>query len=156
MIDFKRLIWVDRDQVKNIPHDVKTWLYDEKSLTKKLKNKFKIFSVNVLSQRKIVLSSDEESFLMQDGLCMEREVELIGDGNTVVYARSVIPETADTEQLLNIGVKPLGEVLFNSPSVTRGVFQIANINGIWGRRSIFTLGNTKILVSEFFLDSLFS
>lgn len=155
MINFKQLTWTEQDQVENIPHDVKMWLYDEQSLTKKLKTKFELFSVNVLSQRKIVLSSDEEPFLMQGGLCMEREVELIGDGNAVVYARSVIPETVDTEGLLNIGVKPLGEVLFNSSSVTRDTFQIANVNGTWGRRSIFTLGNTKILVSEFFLDSLF-
>ncbi|CAC9588154.1 Chorismate--pyruvate lyase [Bathymodiolus heckerae thiotrophic gill symbiont] len=155
MINFKQLIWAEKDQVENIPHDVKMWLYDEQSLTKKLKTKFELFSVNVSSQRQVVLPSDEESFLMQGRPCLEREVELIGDGNAVVYARSVIPKTVDTEGLLNIGVRPLGEMLFNSSSVTRDAFQIANANGTWGRRSIFTLGNTKILVSEFFLDSLF-
>jgi len=45
MIDTQNLVWFDRNQSKNIPKDVKIWLYDEQSLTKKLKCKFKLFSV---------------------------------------------------------------------------------------------------------------
>jgi len=47
-----------------------------------------------------------KEILAYDGICVEREVELLGDGNAVVYARSVIPKTIDTVKLLNIGTKP--------------------------------------------------
>jgi chorismate--pyruvate lyase len=155
MIDTQNLVWLDRNQSKNIPKDVKIWLYDEQSLTKKLKYQFKLFSVNVVSQKNITPCLGEKEILAYDGVCVEREVELLGDGNAVVYARSVIPKTIDTVKLLNIGTKPLGEVLFNSSNISREVLQITNINGVWGRRSIFTVGDTRVLVSEFFLNTLF-
>ena len=155
MIDTQALLWLDLSQSKAIPKDVKIWLYDERSLTKKLKCKFKSFSVNVVSQKKITPCLGEKEILAYDGVCIERKVELLGDGNTVVYARSVIPKTTDTVKLLNIGARPLGEVLFNSSSISREMLQITNIKWVWGRRSIFTVGDTKILVSEFFLSTLF-
>jgi chorismate--pyruvate lyase len=108
-----------------------------------------------VSQKKITPCFGEKEILSYDGACIEREVELLGDGNTVVYARSVIPKTIDTVKLLNVGTKPLGEVLFNSSNISREMLQITNIKGVWGRRSIFTVGDTKVLVSEFFLNTLF-
>jgi len=46
-------------------------------------------------------------------------------------------------------------VLFNSSNISREMLQIINIKRAWGRRSIFTVGDTKVLVSEFFLNTLF-
>ncbi|MDG2395283.1 hypothetical protein [Candidatus Thioglobus sp.] len=34
--------------------------------------------------------------------------------------------------------------------------QIAKTNDLWGRRSTFTIGNTKLLVSEFFTEDLYA
>lgn len=155
MIDTQNLVWLDRNQSENIPRDVKIWLYDEQSLTKKLKQQFHFFSVNVVLQREVTPCLGEKEILAYNGICVERKVELLGDGDAVVYARSVIPKTVDTVKLLNIGAKPLGEVLFNSSGTSREMLQITNIEGVWGRRSIFTVGDTKVLVSEFFLNTLF-
>jgi len=155
IINTQRLVWLDQSQSQDIPEDVKRWLHDGQSLTKKLKNKFELFSVDVTSQKKITPCSSEKEILDYSGTCIEREVELLGNGNAVVYARSVIPETIDTVDLLNIGIRPLGEALFNYPNMSREIFQITNIGNTWGRRSIFTVNNTKVLVSEFFLDALF-
>jgi len=74
----------------------------------------------------------------------------------MVFARSVIPITNDTQEILNIGSKPLGEVLFNDPSIKRGPMQITQIDNIWGRRSTFSIGETKLLVSEFFMEELYA
>lgn len=73
-----------------------------------------------------------------------------------MLARSVIPITNDTKDLLTIGSKPLGEVLFNDTSITRGSLQITHTGSTWGRRSTFTIGTTKLLVSEFFLEKLYA
>jgi len=155
MVNAQQLDWSGQDQSQNIPDSVKIWLYDEQSLTKKLKCKFELFSVNVVSQKKIIPRLSESKILNYSGACIEREVELLGNNSAVIYARSVIPVTEDTKKILNIGTKPLGEVLFNTPNVVRDSFQITSVKGIWGRRSTFTMGSTKILVSEFFLDALF-
>jgi chorismate--pyruvate lyase len=55
-----------------------------------------------------------------------------------------------------IGGKPLGEILFNDGSIVRGEMQITHADNLWGRRSTFTIGQTKLLVSEFFLENLYA
>jgi chorismate--pyruvate lyase len=155
MINTQEIVWLSHDESQNIPEVVKIWLYDEQSLTKKLKCKFELFSVNIVSQKKITPCLSESKILNFSGTCVERIVELMGNNNAVVYARSVIPVTENTKKLLNIGSTPLGEVLFKNPDIVRESFQITSIEGTWGRRSIFTIGGIKILVSEFFLDALF-
>ena len=52
-----------------------------------------------------------------------REVQLLGDGQPWVFARTLIP--ADTlrgrgRRLTRLGTRPLGEVLFTDPGVRRG------------------------------------
>ena len=85
-----------------------------------------------------------------------REVELIGYGQPVVFARSVIPKNADTNNILTIGSKPLGEILFNDPTIARGQLEVGSFNNIWARRSTFTIAETKLLVSEIFLEELYA
>ena len=85
-----------------------------------------------------------------------REVELLGNSQVMVFARSVIPITNDTEDLLMIGSRPLGEVLFNDSTIARGPLQITHTGSTWGRRSAFTIGTTKLLVNEFFLRRLYA
>jgi chorismate--pyruvate lyase len=83
-------------------------------------------------------------------------VELLGNQQAAVFARSIIPITSDTENLRSIGGKPLGEILFNDVNIVRGKLQITQAGNIWGRRSTFTIGGTKLLVSEFFLEGLYA
>ncbi|BBB23053.1 chorismate--pyruvate lyase [Abyssogena phaseoliformis symbiont OG214] len=156
MINTKNLMWSNLNQVSNIPSYVLTWLDDHQSLTAKLKQKFNRFSINVLSQAESLVHTDETELLNWHGQSVVREVELLGDNQVVVFARSIIPVTNDTQNLLKIGSKPLGEVLFNDKDIKRGQLQITHTHGTWGRRSIFTIGSTRVLVSEFFIKNLYA
>lgn len=155
MIQTQNLTWFDLSEVNNIPDPLQNWLDDDQSLTAKLKAKYDDFCVNLISQTQKKPHANETA-LLGDQQAMIREVELLGNQQALVFARSVIPITADTESLLRIGAKPLGEILFDDPSITRGAMQIAKAGNIWGRRSLFNVGKTQILVSEFFLEALYA
>ncbi len=156
MINTKNLIWTNLNQVSNIPDQVLTWLDDHQSLTAKLKQKFNRFSINVLSQAESLVHTNETELLGWQAQSIVREVELLGNGQVVVFARSVIPITNDTQNLLKIGSKPLGEMLFNGKNIKRSQLQITHTHSAWGRRSIFTIGSTQVLVSEFFIKNLYA
>ena len=156
MINTQDLIWQSLDQARHVPDAVMHWLDDDQSLTAKLKRKFDDFAVNVLLQTQLEPHQNETALLNFKGDSIIREVELLGNDQVMVFARSVIPITNDTKDLLLIGSKPLGEVLFNDPAITRGPLQITHIGSTWGRRSTFTIGTTKLLVNEFFLRCLYA
>jgi chorismate--pyruvate lyase len=80
----------------------------------------------------------------------------MGNNQAVVFARSVIPIKSDTEKILSIGSKPLGELLFDDPEIKRGPLEVGNHNNTWARRSTFTVNQTKVLVSEIFLEQLYA
>jgi len=156
MINTQDLTWGNLTNTSNVPKPILNWLDDEQSLTAKLKQKFDDFSVNVLSQTQTIPHNNENEVLDFKGQSIIREVELLGNHQVVIFARSVIPVTEDTKDLLTIGSKPLGEVLFNDPEIKRGQLQITHTGSTWGRRSTFTIGTTKLLVSEFFLECLYA
>jgi chorismate--pyruvate lyase len=143
---------------EGVPEHVCNWLLDGQSLTAKLRDKYQDFEVNVLSQEqdtpydcelKLLGDTDSKTFIV-------REVELIGSQKPVVIARSLIPLTADTNEILKIGAKPLGEILFNDPDIKRGHLEVGSYKNSWARRSTFKIGKTKLLVSEIFLESLYA
>ena len=92
-----------------------------------------------------------------------------------VYARTVIPVQTlrgPQRRLAHLGSKPLGAALFADPNLGRGAVEVACLAAgeklfaravgegistevIWGRRSLFWLGGSPLLVSEFFLPALF-
>ena len=143
---------------ENIPEHVIVWLLDNKSLTAKLRNKYDDFCVNVLSQQENNPYKCELKLLdiNKKNAIIVREVELIGDSQAVVFARSVIPKTSDTEDILAIGSKPLGEILFNDQTIKRGHLEVGKYSNTWARRSTFTIAKTKLLVSEIFLEYLYA
>ena len=143
---------------EGVPEHVCKWLLDGQSLTAKLRDKYEDFKVNVLSQEqdnpydcelKLLAASNNQTFIV-------RVVELIGSQRPVVIARSLIPLTADTSEILKIGAMPLGEILFNDPEIKRGHLEVGSFNKSWARRSTFKIGKTKLLVSEIFLESLYA
>jgi chorismate--pyruvate lyase len=143
---------------EGVPEYVCNWLLDGQSLTAKLRDKYKDFKVNVMSQEqdnpydcelKLLEAASNQTFIV-------REVELIGSQVPVVIARSLIPLTQDTNEILKIGAKPLGEILFNDPEIKRGHLEVGSFSESWARRSTFKIGKTKLLVSEIFLESLYA
>lgn len=150
--------WRTFDTSEDIPVHVLPWLLDNNSLTTKLKNKYSDFHVTVISQAENKPYDCERKLLgdMKGEVIVVREVELMGEQNPVVFARSVIPKTLDTDKLLAIGSRPLGEILFNDPLIYRDQLEVGQHQGTWARRSTFVVGTTKLLVSEIFLESLYA
>ena len=150
--------WRVFDPEEKIPEHVSRWLLDGQSLTYKLKEKYKDFRVNVLSQEQNSPYACELKLLgyTTNLTIIVREVELLGSQEPVVNARSLIPLTDDTEDILKIGSRPLGEILFNDPEIKRGHLEVGSFNNSWARRSTFTIGKTNLLVTEIFLESLYA
>jgi chorismate--pyruvate lyase len=157
MFNPEKFDWRLFDKVENIPNIVVDWLLDNRSLTAKLREKYTDFNVKVVSQQvdqpypceSALIDSYTEKIII-------REVELIGNNMAVVFARSIIPVSSDTEELLAIGSKPLGEILFNDSRIIRGPLEVGKHNNSWARRSTFQIKNTKLLVSEIFLEQLYA
>ncbi|MEY4699266.1 MAG: hypothetical protein RIR85_686, partial [Pseudomonadota bacterium] len=90
--------------------------------------------------------------------CRIREVYLCVNNVPVVFARSVLPTSSSTgvnRDVLQLGSKPLGEVLFKKGKAPILLRQITEVPGLgWGRRSLYQLRGHPILISEFFLPEL--
>lgn len=150
--------WRTFNASEDIPAHVLPWLLDNSSLTAKLKNKYSDFHVTVISQAENIPYDCERKLLgdMEGEAIIVREVELMGEQKPVVFARSVIPKTTDTRKLLAIGARPLGEILFNDPTISRDQLEVGQHLGTWARRSTFVVGTSKLLVSEIFLEALYA
>lgn len=123
-----------------------------------------------------VLHSEGELLNMRRGeIAVVREVELLVDGVPWVFARTVIPASSlhgPNKRLTMLGTKPLGEVLFADPRTHRVVMEIASLRPrhnlyqkavnhvetkperLWGRRTLFELSGSHLLVNEIFLPEL--
>ncbi len=142
-------------------------------MTKRLKqlsgNQFSVTVLNHSWQQP--QQSEQEILSLEKSWGIGREVVLNGINQSWIYARSFFPESvvkAYGEELLELGQRPLGEILFNNPEVTRSDFSIASLlpehleyqvaaNALkqapqffWARRSQFTLPGGVIVLMEVF------
>jgi len=88
-----------------------------------------------------------------------RQVILGGFGESWVAAHSLFPFSSvkgGQRRLLNLGNRPLGGYLFRQASLRRTEPEICQVNGVWGRRSMFFVEDRPLLVAEFFLPELLS
>lgn len=104
-----------------------------------------------------------------------REVTLLCEDMPVVHARSVIPRAAlrgRFRRLRRLGARPLGELLFTEKGVVRGRMQLIRVTlrdrlyvrasrraapapqEFWGRRSLYYIASTPLLVAEIFLTDM--
>jgi len=167
-------------QVNRLAHsqrpsrDVFLWLRDRGSLTAKLiALSHGCFRVEVVRQVYAYPTLSERLALgmAQHQLALVREVVLYGNNEPWVFARSLLPITSLTGPLRHLrkqGNRPLGALLFSLPRLQRSVMVVACINRqhgyvpaefmgeepVWGRRSVFSIDDRGLLVSEVFLDSL--
>ena len=156
MMDLSRLKWHDIDYFDDIPEKALFWIRDDQSLTQKLKKRYQDFRVEVHKQEELEIYKHEIDQLGNEEQFIVREVFLCGDNEPVVFARSVIPKNTKTDSIMKIGNKPLGEILFTDPNILREPIEITFQNNIWGRRSVFVMNNSRILVSEFFLEKIYA
>lgn len=151
------------------------WLFDPTSLTARLKSQYQKVEVVVLGQNIIACSEDEACQVIKAGEeVLAREVVLFCDDKPEVFARSLLPLTSLTGEqkaLAELGNKPLGQVIFNNPSLERKLIQVAEFSidsgvaklaeqiglqiqhSLWGRRSLFYLEGKPLAVAEVFLPN---
>jgi len=156
MIDLSKLNWHDIDYFDDIPEKALFWIRDDQSLTQKLKKRYPDFRVEVDKQEELEIYKHEINLLGNEGRFIVREVFLYGKNQPVVFARSIIPKNPITDSIMEIGNKPLGEILFTDPNILREPIEITFQNDIWGRRSVFVMKDSRILVSEFFLEKIYA
>lgn len=172
-----RLNWYSQQHCshKRINAQLRDWLFDRGSLTGRLVDYCGDgFSVRLISIRRASPAFDEIVALgMQPrAQALVREVLLCCNDKPLVYARTIIPASSMRGALRGLallGNRPLGTVLFSDPSMRRQPVEVALLHAghvyhgrinslteepVWGRRSVFTLKDEKLLVSEFFLPEL--
>ncbi|NNC54566.1 MAG: chorismate lyase [Pseudomonadales bacterium] len=167
-----------------LPAQRRKWLLDEGSLTEHLvRASAGNFSVAIIAQRWGRPLQNEAMLLdiAPRHRCLLREVFLLCYGKPWVYARSVLPHASlqgPIRHLRKFGDQPLGQLLFNNPTMRRDPFQFTSLprnalpnwpppgsaventsnkndsNAIcMGRRSRFILEKKPLMVSEIFLPA---
>lgn len=152
------------------------WLLDPGSLTAKLKQVHPNFRVEVLVQQEQLAEQHE---YLRLGIEAEpvtiREVLLYSNNIPWVFARSILPHRQLTQhaEMTHMGTNPLGEHLFQRNDIQPGAIEVAQFANstpvaqlnyqlhdqlhnqtasLWGRRRLFHLPETAILVAEVFLS----
>ena len=159
---------------QTIPANVLSWIYEKKSLTRRLRQHYGAsFKVEILFHRRkpAFLSECKLLKLPHQQYNLVREVLLHADGKPLILARTILPEPTIKIAIRNLShlcTRPLGEVIFSyphlerlelnttcvqyetwSPALTRKI----NIDQkTWGRRTVYAIHKQKMLVSEFFLS----
>ncbi|PIE25195.1 MAG: chorismate--pyruvate lyase [Neptuniibacter caesariensis] len=147
------------------PQAWRTWLTDSGSLTQRLVRLSKgDFRVEVIRQGWFRPTRSEalELGINARQFTLVREVQLVGNDQPWVFARSIIPAqtlTGRQRQLRMLGNRSLGTLLFTDPTMRRAPLQISRLKTrdqcqVWARRSVFFLSDKPLLVSEVFLPAL--
>lgn len=172
--------WIAGRRLKlaRIPADTYDWLKDPGSLTARLKRSCtESFRVRLRRQGwgRPLYSEGRLLGMRRGEAAIVREVELLVDEVPWVFARTVIPATSlrgPAKRLTMLGTKPLGEVLFADPRTQRVVMEMAHFHTrhnlfnkvvtsldigpeeLWGRRTLFDLAGSPLLVNELFLPAV--
>ncbi len=160
---------------KKLSVKLANWLFDEGSLTKRLIQHSDTFSVEVFGQEIITCSEEDACLDVREGQAvLVREVLLHCDKQPHVFARTLIPLnslTGEQQVLAELGEQPLGQVIFNNPSLVRESIEVSEFSSgssvgklssafnpkliepqvLWGRRSLFYIEGKPLLVAEVFL-----
>ena len=100
------------------------WLTETGSLTARLQRRYAHFSVQTVRLGDAKPFQDEANLLRAPShqVALIREVLLNGNGQSVVFAHSVLPKSSLRGAWLRLGClgsKPLGAILFSNPKVKR-------------------------------------
>jgi chorismate--pyruvate lyase len=171
---------VGSGEIHRAPREWQPWLSDTGSLTQKIEKAIgQKLEVQVLRDCPHSLNSDESRYFhFKIRRCRVREVLLCSNGIPLVMAHSIIPtfsSSGSNHQILRLGTKPLGAVLFSKTrkhSKAKPPRDIARLDKaselwkrcskhstalnspLWARRTLYRLKGHPILVNEIFLPTL--
>ena len=157
----------------------KPWLHDHGSLTRRIQQRCENFAVQPLRSGLASIAYDESALLglAPHQLAYSREVFLHADGSPVVFAHSACAPQhlhGPWAALAGLGNQPLGAMLFAHPLVQRKPLRFKALHPrhplyqravaplaapparLWARRSLFTLHDAPLLVTEVFLPGILS
>lgn len=158
--------------LQRLPLVWQSWLGETGSLTQRLRSEYGEISVEILQQGwRQAFASERRLLPGPDQRLWLREVVLSVPHRPLIVARTVIPAMTirnTQHRLLRLGNRPLGDVMFRAPSLTRAARQWtivpvyawrAGVQGTWktpvcGRRTLYRMAGQPLLVSEFFLPAL--
>ncbi len=158
-------------------HLYSAWLIDKGSLTARLEQRYSHFTVKPVAVKYAKPMQDEAALLQfaDYKIALIRDVLLVGNGQSVVFAHSVLPRASlrgAWHGLGRLGNKPLGATLFANPQVRRTPLSYKKLSAnhalyqhatkylcdkplyLWARRSIFSLNCANIMVTEVFYPRL--
>ena len=166
----------------HLPHssgcgDYYDWLVHVGSLTARIRSRCSDFRVRLIAQGRSLPFGDERAPLrLRAGeSAWVREVVLLCGDTPLVFAHTVLPAASARgawHLLAGLGSKPLGELLFTDPLISREALRYARLDAryplharaasvcgvqaglLWGRRSLFRRDGRAILVSEVFLPAI--
>lgn len=155
----------------------KPWLHDHGSLTRRIQQHCKLFSVQPLRSGLARVAHDEAALLgfNSSRFAFSREVFLCADGQPVVFAHSTCSlhhSNGAWRAMRGLGNRSLGTLLFTHPLVLRHPLHFKSLQShhplytravrvlgyqpdrLWARRSLFSLHNAPLLVTEVFLPQI--
>ncbi|MGH8729170.1 MAG: chorismate--pyruvate lyase family protein [Burkholderiales bacterium] len=171
----KDQIWLIRPPVSCFPYQ--EWLLDRGSLTARIKERCRDFSVRKIRQEPAKLATDERRILglRAQRLALVREVLLYCGETPVVFAHSALDARflhGPWRSVATMGNKPLGAALFADARVKRMPLHFKKLTKhhalyaracrtvkrpppfLWARRSLFRRGDAPLLVTEVFLPGI--
>ncbi|WP_434339314.1 chorismate--pyruvate lyase family protein [Motilimonas cestriensis] len=161
---YKKLLlsakWLQPNAVTDVNTDVKGWLLETGSMTKRLKQQCDDLQVQLIRQRDTKSNETNEKVRgkIGEGPSLLREVLLVADGTPWIYGLSYLPKTTLTgkeKALEKLGASPLGELVFSSAISRRDALRIAKLyvedETLWARCSRLWINDKPLLVYELFL-----
>jgi chorismate--pyruvate lyase len=153
------------------------WLRDHGSLTQRIQQRCKHFSVTNIKSGLARIALDESALLgiNPHQLAWSREVFLCADHHPVVFAHSTCAAKelrGAWQAVRGLRNMPLGALLFSHPLVERQTLHYKALHPrnplyrsacsvlssppdrLWARRSLFYLHHTPLLVTEVFLPEI--
>jgi chorismate--pyruvate lyase len=149
-----------------IPPVLLPWLQDRGSFMKRVRRHHLKPEIHVLQEKWQLPLEDEATVLAiaPRRYVFSREVVIHQQDRTLLFARAVIPAftlTGPERQLMHLGKRALGSLLFAYPDIKRSAFEMKTYQlshysseALWGRRSIFYYQGKLLLLSEVFLPGL--
>lgn len=156
---------------------LRDWIKDCSSLTARLKACCDHFQLQVKCQQFAYPDCTEQRILRLQPrrYALLREVYLFCDGEPWIFGHTFFPLTTlvgEQRRLSAIGTRPLGERLFQEPTLQREDFEVARLtpahtlfhrtmqdvdeaaSDLWARRSVFHVQYKSLLVTEIFLPAM--